>query len=159
MLFSYKFFTFSQPFSQFPNKFYITKATTTHTPTPIENPPLFTQNPPPHNTETTKTPPPTPPQQQQPKKKKKIKDQREKADRQRDRPRGGDRSASGGRRDRPKGGDDLTRRRTRPIKRQQASCGAISARSRRRVWLREVKGSLSLSLSLSLSAHLSTEMV
>ena len=32
MLFSYKFFTFSQPFSQLPNKFYIKKSTTTHTP-------------------------------------------------------------------------------------------------------------------------------
>ena len=30
MLFSYKFFTFSQPFSQFPNKFYIKKSTSTH---------------------------------------------------------------------------------------------------------------------------------
>ena len=29
MLFSYKFFTLSQPFSQLPNKFYITKPTTT----------------------------------------------------------------------------------------------------------------------------------
>ena len=46
MLFSYKFFTFSQ----FPNKFYISKSTTTHTPAPTENPSLFTQNPPPHNT-------------------------------------------------------------------------------------------------------------
>ena len=46
MLFSYKFFTFSQ----FPNKFYITKSTTTHTSAPTENPPLSTQNPPPHNT-------------------------------------------------------------------------------------------------------------
>ena len=82
MLFSYKFFSFSQ----FPNKFYITKSTITHTstptenpPPPIENPPLPTQNPPPHNTETTKTPPPTPPPQQQ-----KIRDQREKADRRQD---------------------------------------------------------------------------
>ena len=31
MLFSYKFFTFSQPFSQLPNNFFITKSTTTHT--------------------------------------------------------------------------------------------------------------------------------
>ena len=59
--------------------------------------------------------------------KKKNKDQREKADRWQDRPRGGDRSASGGWRDQPKGGDDLTQRRTRPVKRRQASCGAISA--------------------------------
>ena len=35
MLFFYKFFTFSQ----FPNKFYITKFTTTHTSAPTENPP------------------------------------------------------------------------------------------------------------------------
>ena len=76
MLFSYKFFTFSQSFSQLPNKFYIRNLTTTHTlaptenpPAPIENPPLSTQNPPPHNTKTTKTPPPTPPQQQQQKSK------------------------------------------------------------------------------------------
>ena len=125
MLFSTKFFTFSQ----LPNKFYITKSTTTHTSAATENPPLSTQNPPPHNTEITKTPPPTPPQQQQ----KKIRDQREKADRRQDRPRGGDRSASGGRRDRPRGGDDLTQRRTRPVKQRQASCGVISAgRSRRR---------------------------
>ena len=61
MLFSYKFFTFSQ----FPNKFYIRKSTSTCTPAPTENPPLSTQNLPPHNTKTTKTPPPTPPQQQQ----------------------------------------------------------------------------------------------
>ena len=66
MLFSYKFFTLSQPLFQLPNKFYFRKSTTTtHTPPPPENPPLSTQNPPPHNTETTKTPPPTPPQQQQ----------------------------------------------------------------------------------------------
>ena len=39
MLFSCKFFTFSQPFSQLPNKFYITKSTTTHTSAPTENPP------------------------------------------------------------------------------------------------------------------------
>ena len=82
MLFFYKFFTFSQPFSQLPNKFYITKSTTTHTSAPTENPPaptenplLSTQNPPPQNIETTKTPPPRPPQ------KKKNRDQREKADR------------------------------------------------------------------------------
>ena len=75
MLFFYKFFTFSQPFSQLPNKFYITKSTTTHTSAPTENPPaptenplLSTQNPPPQNIETTKMPPPRPPQ----KKKKKI---------------------------------------------------------------------------------------
>ena len=68
MLFFYKFFTFSQPFSQLPNKFYITKSTTTHTSAPTENPLLSTQNPPPQNIETTKTPPPRPPQ----KKKKKI---------------------------------------------------------------------------------------
>ena len=30
MLFSYKIFTFSQPFSQLPNKFYVRKSTTTH---------------------------------------------------------------------------------------------------------------------------------
>ena len=35
MLFSYKFFTFSQ----LPNKFYIKKSTTTHTSAPTENPP------------------------------------------------------------------------------------------------------------------------
>ena len=64
MLFSYKFFTLSQPFSQHPTKFYIRKSTTIHTPTPTDNLPSSTQNPPPHNTETTKTPPPTPPQQQ-----------------------------------------------------------------------------------------------
>ena len=85
MLFFYKFFTFSQ----LPNKFYITKLTTTHTSAPTENPlPPTHQHPQkihyyphkkplPHNTETTKTPPPTPPQQQQ----QKIRDQREKADR------------------------------------------------------------------------------
>ena len=176
MLFSTKFFTFSQ----LPNKFYITKSTTTHTSAATENPPLSTQNPPPHNTEITKTPPPTPPQQQQ----KKIRDQREKADRRQDRPRGGDRSASGGRRDRPRGGDDLTQRRTRPVKQRQASCGVISAgRSRRR----EVDDAISparlglghdiagvfgcvkskalysllfsLSLSLSLFARLSPKMI
>lgn len=65
MLFCYKFFTLSQPFSQLPNKLYIRKSTTTHTPAPTKNPQLSTQNPPPHNTETTKMPPPTPPQQQQ----------------------------------------------------------------------------------------------
>ena len=48
MLFSYKFFTLSQSFSQLPNKFYIRKSTITHTPASIENPP-----------------PPTPPRQQQ----------------------------------------------------------------------------------------------
>ena len=41
---------------------------------PIENPPLSTQNPPPHNKKTTKTPPP---QQQQPKKKKNQRSKRE----------------------------------------------------------------------------------
>ena len=42
MLFSYKFFTFSQPFSQLPTKFYIRKSTSTHTSAPTENPPLST---------------------------------------------------------------------------------------------------------------------
>ena len=63
MLFSYKFFTLSQSFSQLPNKFYIRKSTITHTPASIENPP-----------------PPTPPQQQQKKseiKERKIKRLRE----------------------------------------------------------------------------------
>ena len=73
MLFSYNFFTFSQ----FPNKFYSRKSTSTHTLAPTENPPLSTKNPPPHNTKTTKTPPPTPPQQQQ-------KNQRSKKERLRD---------------------------------------------------------------------------
>ena len=70
MLFFYKFFTFSWPFSQLPNKFYIRKSTTTHTQAPTKNPPLSTQNPPTtqhknhqNTTTTTKT-------------KKKIKDQR-----------------------------------------------------------------------------------
>ena len=93
-------------------------------------------------------PPPTPPppqqqqqqQQQQQPKKKKIRDQREKADWQRDRPRGGDKSASGGRQDRPRGGDDLTQRRTRPIKQRQASCGVILAG---RSWWRKVDDMIS----------------
>ena len=54
MLFSYKFFTFSQ----LPKNFYLRKSTTTHTLAFTENPPLSTQNPPPHNTKTTKTPDP-----------------------------------------------------------------------------------------------------
>ena len=157
MLFSYKFFTISQ----LPNKFYITKSTTIHTkPTTTQH--RNHQNSTTHTTTTTK---------------KKIRDQRGKVDLRRDRPRGGDRSASCGWWDRPRGGDDLTKRRRRPVKRQQASCGAISAgRSR---W-REVDGAISparlglgrdlanvfgsvkskaLSLSLSFFARLSPEMV
>ena len=68
MLFSYKFLTFSQ----FRNKFYIRKSTTTHIPTPTENPPLSTQNPPPHNTK----PPKHHPHHHN--NNKKIRDQREK---------------------------------------------------------------------------------
>ena len=49
---------------------------------PIENPPLSTQNPPPHNKKTTKTPPP---QQQQPKKKKKSEIKERKIERLRER--------------------------------------------------------------------------
>ena len=156
MLFFYKFFTFSQ----LPNKFYITKLTTTHTSAPTENPlPPTHQHPQkihyyphkkplPHNTETTKTPPPTPPQQQQ----QKIRDQREKADRRWDWPRGEDRSASGGWRDRPRGGRD------------RSSSGKLHVA---RSWRREADGVISpaclvawsRSLSLSLFASLSPKMV
>ena len=47
MLFSYKIFTLSQPFSHLPTKFYIRKSTTSHTLAPTDNLPLSTQNPPP----------------------------------------------------------------------------------------------------------------
>ena len=38
MLFFYQFLTLSHPFSQLPNKFYIRKSTSTHTPASTENP-------------------------------------------------------------------------------------------------------------------------
>ena len=108
ILFSYNFFTFSQPFSQLPNKFYIRKSTTTHTLAPIVNPP-------PHNTKTTKTPLPTPPQQQQQqnKKQKKSEIKERKIERLREREiglQGWRRSLAVATRSR---GDDLTQRRTR----------------------------------------------
>ena len=131
MLFSYKFFSFSQ----LPNKFYITKSTTTHTSTP---------------TETTKTPPPTPPQQQQPKKKKKkskIKERKQIND-EIDLKEEIDRRVADDEIDPEEDETD-----------QAAACfmwhnldGMISTRSRQRVWLHKVEGSLSLSLSLSLSS-------
>ena len=141
MLFFYKFFTFSQ----FPNKFYITKFTTTHTSAPTENPPPPTHQHPqkihyyPHKT------------RHHPhhhnNNKKKIRDQREKAYRRWDWPRGEDRSASGGWRDRPRGGRD------------RSSSGRLHVA---RSWRREVDGVISpaclvawsRSLSLSLSLHI-----
>ena len=82
------------------------------------------------------------------KKKKKIKDQREKADQRWDRPRGGDRSASGGRWDWPRGGRDrssgsmLHVAQSRRDDLNTISPACLVAQSRR----------LSLSLSLSLSS-------
>ena len=87
MLFSYKFFTLSQPFSQLPTKFYIRKSTSTHTSAPTKNPPLSTHQHPqkihhyPHKTyhHTTQKPP----KHHHPhhhNNNKKIRDQREKAD-------------------------------------------------------------------------------
>ena len=110
ILFSYKFFTFSQlqkkklfhKIYHHPHISTHRKSTNTHKKsTTIHIKPTNTQlrN---HQNATTHT------TTKKKKKKKKIRDQREKADRRQDRPRGGDRSASGGRRDRLRGGDDLT---------------------------------------------------